>query len=73
MFGHIIRRPEDISRQFVFIATNEGRFYAHRTDFSNINTVVEWQKISDKDEVSFELGENLVGKCAKNIYLINKY
>ena len=55
---------------FVFIETDNKKYYANRGDFSEIKKFVEWKSLQNGQLVSFEIGTNPQGECAKNIKLL---
>jgi len=68
--GNIIKKKENPN--FVFIETERERYYANRYDFIDITNWTEWKNIIHGQLVSFEIGENKIGKCAKKIKLVKK-
>ncbi|MCD8406266.1 hypothetical protein LNI91_12015 [Tenacibaculum dicentrarchi] len=67
IMGIISRSKNNISKPFVFIESESKRHYANMIDFIDINNRSEWKKIENGQLVSFELGQNFEGECAKNI------
>lgn len=68
--GKIQRNMDSLDRPFVFIVSDSARYYANKIDFVDIGSWVEWKKIRNGQLVSFNVGENHEGTCAKNIKLI---
>ena len=56
---------------FVFIETDNERIYANRYDFIECSNWLDWKNLQNGQLVSFEIGTNQQGNCAKNIKLIN--
>ncbi len=69
IIGNIIktRNPKD---NFVFIETNGERIFAHRYDFIDIASWSDWKLIENGQLVSYEIGKNNTGPCAKAIKII---
>ena len=67
IMGVISRSKSNVSKPFVFIESESKRHYANMVDFIDINNRTEWKKIDNGQLVSFELGQNFEGECAKNI------
>lgn len=55
---------------FVFIESDTERIYANRYDFIDINTWTDWKNLKNGQLVSYEIGENPQGPCARNIKII---
>ncbi|MDM8176009.1 hypothetical protein QT327_16910 [Olivibacter sp. 47] len=70
LVGKIQRNNEILERPFVFIASDNVRYYANKIDFIEINSWVEWKNIQNGQLVSFDVGENYEGVCAKNIKIL---
>ena len=68
--GNIIKQKDNPN--FVFIETDKDRFYANRYDFVDVTGWTDWKNINDGQLVSFEIGENKLGKCAKKIKMLEK-
>lgn len=66
--GNIIKTNND---SYVFIESENERYFAHFTDFPEIRTTNELKRIKDGQLVSFEEGSNSKGVCAKNIKIIS--
>lgn len=66
--GNIIKTIND---SYVFIESENERYFAHFTDFPEIRTTNELKRIKDGQLVSFEEGSNSKGVCAKNIKIIS--
>jgi tetratricopeptide (TPR) repeat protein len=69
LFGNITARL-DFSKPFVFISTYTSRYYANKSEFVDINSWDDWEKLEEHTKVSFELGENHLGVCAVKIQII---
>lgn len=63
--GNVIQKKEDLG--FAFIDSNNNQYFAHKNDFIDVTDWVEWKKIKEGDLVTFEIGTNPKGECAKNI------
>ncbi|SFW60096.1 NB-ARC domain-containing protein [Cellulophaga fucicola] len=69
--GTISRNQNNASKPFVFIQKEDKTsFYANMYDFLDVENRTEWKKIKNGQLVSFEIGTNPQGECAKNIKLI---
>lgn len=66
--GNIIKTNNE---SYVFIESDNERYFAHFTDFPEIRTTNELKRIKDGQLVSFEEGSNNKGVCAKNIKIIS--
>lgn len=66
--GNVIKTKD--KNNFIFIETENDRIYAHRFDFVDIANWSEWKELKNGQLVSFEMGENNIGKCAKNVKLL---
>ncbi|MEZ4907980.1 MAG: NB-ARC domain-containing protein [Saprospiraceae bacterium] len=81
-FNHLLEESEsndkkigNVSRgksesNFVFIESENDRIYANRYDFIDISNWVDWKNLKNGQLVSFEMGTNPQGECAKNIKII---
>ncbi|SDL68831.1 NB-ARC domain-containing protein [Catalinimonas alkaloidigena] len=69
LIGNVIK-PKNNKNNYVFIETPNERIFAHRYDFIDITTWTEWKNVVNGQMVSFELGENRGGKCAKSVKII---
>lgn len=58
------------SVNYVFIESENGRYYANRNDFVDFYDLIEWKNIKEGQIVSFEKGQNHQGECAINIKII---
>jgi cold shock CspA family protein len=56
---------------FVFIETDNERIYANRFDFIECSNWLDWKNLQNGQLVSYEIGTNQQGDCAKNVKLIN--
>lgn len=66
--GTIERNQNNASNPYVFIQKDDkSRYYANMLDFIDINNRNDWKKIKHGQLVSFEIGTNPQGECAKNI------
>lgn len=63
--GNIIKTAKNDS--YVFIDSENDRYFAHITDFPGIETIADFKKIKEGQLVTFEEGHNNKGVCAKNI------
>lgn len=71
LMGTIKRTQQNITKPFVFIEKDEkNRYYANMQDFLDVNNRSDWKNIKNGQLVSFELGSNFEGECAKNIKII---
>jgi LuxR family glucitol operon transcriptional activator len=68
--GNITKHIDDLN--YVFIECEKGRYYANRYDFIDVTQWTDWKKITNGQLVSFEIGNNAQGECARNIKLINE-
>ncbi|HRG01405.1 MAG TPA: NB-ARC domain-containing protein [Bacteroidia bacterium] len=66
--GNIIKTATD---SFVFIESENERYFAHFTDFPELKSPNELKKIKEGQLVSFEEGHNNKGVCAKNVKIIS--
>lgn len=70
--GTINRSQNNASKPFVFIEREDkSRYYANMFDFLDIKNRSEWKKIRNGQLVSFELGTNPQGECAKNVRIVD--
>lgn len=67
LIGVINRSQNIMTKPFVFIESENKQHYANMVDFLEIKNRAEWKKLAHGQLVSFELGENFEGECAKNI------
>lgn len=67
--GNVIKVHND---NYLFIDSEGKRFFAHRNDFIEISNISDFKKIKEGQLVSFELGSNDQGVCAKNVKVIKK-
>lgn len=65
--GNIIKTQND---NYVFIESDNDRYFAHFTNFPDIRTSSELKKIKDGQLVTFEEGHNSKGICAKNVKIM---
>jgi len=56
---------------FAFIEVDNIEYYANRYDFIDVLTWTDWKNIKNGQLVTFELGTNPKGECAKNIRIVN--
>jgi cold shock CspA family protein len=69
--GTVTRNQKNSSKPYVFIQKDDKtRYYANMFDFLDINNRSEWKKLKNRQLVSFEIGTNPQGECAKNIIII---
>jgi len=69
--GIIQRSQKNATKPFVFIEKEDKtRYYANMYDFLDVNNRSDWKNVKNGLLVSFELGENFKGECAKNIKMI---
>jgi len=66
--GNIIK---GLNESFVFIESENERYFAHFTDFSDLKTTSELKKIKQGQLVSFEESRSTKGQCAKNVKIIS--
>jgi|GEM_PF-788164 len=70
--GTINRNQNNATNPFVFIEKEDkSRFYANMFDFLDIENRHQWKLLKDGQLVSFEIGTNPQGECAKNIKIID--
>ena len=55
---------------YVFIESETGRLYANRYDFIDCSSWLEWKNVENGQLVSYEIGANTQGICAKNVKLL---
>lgn len=65
--GNIIKGLND---SFVFIDSDNERYFAHYTDFTDFKTASDLKKVKNGQLVSFEEGQNTKGIYAKNVKII---
>lgn len=65
--GNLIKTQND---SYVFIESDNDKYFAHFTDFPEIRTTNELKKIKDGQLVTFEEGQNSKGVCAKNVKIL---
>lgn len=68
LIGNIKKTKEP--NNYVFIETKKDRIFAHRYDFVDIVTWSDWKSIKEGQMVSYEVGENNTGPCAKVVKII---
>lgn len=66
--GNLIKTQND---SYVFIESENERYFAHFTDFPEIRTTNELKKVKEGQLVSFEEGSNSKGVCAVNVKIIS--
>lgn len=66
--GNVIKTLND---SYVFIESENEKYFAHFTDFVDIKTTFELRKLKQGQLVSFEEGQSFKGPCAKNVKIIN--
>jgi len=66
-FGNIITTLNDT---YVFIESDNERYFAHFTNFPSIHTPAEMKKIKNGQLVSFEVGQDKKGPFAKNVKVV---
>ena len=65
--GNILKGKTDT---YVFIDSENDRYFAYLTDFADIKTAAELKKVKEGQLVSFEEGHNNKGVCAKNVKIL---
>jgi LuxR family glucitol operon transcriptional activator len=60
-----------LNESYVFIESENEKYFAHFTDFTEIKTTFELNKIKQGQLVSFEEGQNHRGPCAMNVKIIS--
>lgn len=65
-----ISKPKT-QNNFVFIECDGKSIFAHKYDFLDIESWVEWKQLRNGQLVSFKIGEGAKGKFAKDIKLMN--
>lgn len=68
LIGNVVKTKEQ--KNFVFIETEDERYYAHRFDFLDIADWSDWKELKNGQLVAFEVGENKIGTCAKSIKIL---
>jgi LuxR family glucitol operon transcriptional activator len=68
-YGNVIKINDE---HYAFIDSDGERYFAYYKEFLDTNTPFDFKKIKDGQFVSFELGSNDKGVCAKNINPVNK-
>ena len=66
--GNIVKA---VNESYVFIESENEKYFAHITDFLDIKTTFELNKVKQGQLVSFEEGQNYKGPCAINIKIIS--
>lgn len=56
---------------YVFIESDTERIYANRYDFIDCSNWIEWKNLKNGQLVSYEIGTNPQGECAKNVRIID--
>lgn len=70
--GTISRSQNNATKPFVFIEKEDRTtIYANMFDFIDVKNRNDWKKIKYGQMVSFEIGANPQGECAKNIKIID--
>lgn len=67
--GNVSKPKGDVN--FVFIETDKERIYANRYDFVDCSNWLDWKNLQNGQLVSYEIGTNQQGNCAKNVKLIS--
>ncbi|GAA0871833.1 hypothetical protein GCM10009117_09790 [Gangjinia marincola] len=65
-----LRRTRNPKDNFAFIETKNESIFAHRYDFIDVANWSDWKQIENGQLVSYELGENNSGPCAKSVKMI---
>jgi len=65
--GNLIKTQND---SFVFIESDNERYFAHYTDFTEFKSSAELKKVKQGQLVSFEEYQNAKGLCGKNVKII---
>ncbi len=65
-----IRRTKNPKDNFAFIQVEENSHFAHRNDFVDVANWSDWKNLKNGQLVSFEIGTNNQGECAKAIKII---
>lgn len=65
--GNVIKTQKD---SYVFIESENDRYFAYFTDFPELKTTSELKKIKEGQLVTFEEGYNSKGVCAKNVKIM---
>jgi len=68
LIGNVCKVKSDVN--YVFVETDNLRYYANRYEFIDISSWTDWKNLKHGQLVSFELGTNSQGDCAKNIKII---
>ncbi|MFH7015166.1 NB-ARC domain-containing protein [Flavobacterium sp. FlaQc-47] len=69
--GTISRNLNNPNNPFVFIEKEDkSRFYANMYDFLDVENKKQWESLENGQLVSFEIGTNPQGECAKNIKIV---
>mgnify|MGYP003583658976 CR=1 FL=1 len=66
--GNVNKSKTDVN--FVFIESENESIYGNRFDFVDCSSWLDWKNLLHGQLVSYEVGTNSQGKCAKNIKII---
>lgn len=66
--GNIVKTKNE---SYVFIESENEKYFAHFTSFADISSVPELKKIKNGQLVSFEVGQSLKGFHAMEVHIIN--
>lgn len=69
--GNVIFPAKEPHSNYAFIEADGDRYYANRMDFLDVSNYLDWKNLKEGTLVSFEVGENFKGPCAKNVKVIN--
>lgn len=67
--GNVRKGAEN--KNFVFIDVEDKSYFAHRYDFIDVVNWNDWKELKEGQLVTFELGSNQKGECARNIKMIS--
>lgn len=67
--GNIIKNKSEVN--YVFVESENTKYYANRYDFIDVVNWTDWKNLRNGQLVSFEIGTNSQGDCAKNIKIIS--
>ncbi|SHK71716.1 NB-ARC domain-containing protein [Epilithonimonas mollis] len=69
--GTISRNHGNATKPFVFLEKEDRtKYYANMYDFIDVRNRNDWKSLRHGQLVSFEIGTNPLGECAKNIKII---
>lgn len=66
--GNVNKNKADVN--YVFIESENERIYGNRFDFVDCSSWLDWKNLAHGQLVSYEVGTNNQGNCAKNIKIM---